>query len=394
MGLFDYIFRPSKAKESIKALNDSKGFFQTLTAYQPVFTSWGGQIYESELVRAAIDARARHISKLSVEIQGAANPKLQAKMRLAPNKLMNYSQFMYRCSTILDVNNTLFVVPVFDDNMVITGYYPVVPTNASVIEYKGEPWVRFQFNGKTSAVKLTEMAILTKFQYLSDFFGSSNRALDNTMQLVDIVRQTIQESAKQSVVYRFMAKLDNFSTIEDLAKERQRFTEANLTNKSSKGGLLLFPSKYSSIQQLSQSAYKVDAAQMELIQTNVFNYFGVNMDIIQNKANADQLDAFFNGAIEPFAIQFSDAMTMAMFSERERAQGSRLVCNANRLQYMSTSQKVQMSKELGDRGAITIDEIRALFNYPPLPDGAGQMAPIRGEYYNANERGEDNASEE
>lgn len=393
MGLFDYIFRPSKAKESIKALNDSKGFFQTLTAYQPVFTSWGGQIYESELVRAAIDARARHISKLSVEIQGAANPKLQAKMRLAPNKLMNYSQFMYRCSTILDVNNTLFVVPVFDDNMVITGYYPVVPTNASVIEYKGEPWVRFQFNGKTSAVKLTEMAILTKFQYLSDFFGSSNRALDNTMQLVDIVRQTIQESAKQSVVYRFMAKLDNFSTIEDLAKERQRFTEANLTNKSSKGGLLLFPSKYSSIQQLSQSAYKVDAAQMELIQTNVFNYFGVNMDIIQNKANADQLDAFFNGAIEPFAIQFSNAMTMAMFSERERAQGSRLVCNANRLQYMSTSQKVQMSKELGDRGAITIDEIRALFNYPPLPDGAGQMAPIRGEYYNANQ-GDNNASEE
>lgn len=393
MGLFDYIFRPSKAKESIKALNDSKGFFQTLTAYQPVFTSWGGQIYESELVRAAIDARARHISKLSVEIHGAANPKLQAKMRLAPNKLMNYSQFMYRCSTILDVNNTLFVVPVFDDNMVITGYYPVVPTNASVIEYKGEPWVRFQFNGKTSAVKLTEMAILTKFQYLSDFFGSSNRALDNTMQLVDIVRQTIQESAKQSVVYRFMAKLDNFSTIEDLAKERQRFTEANLTNKSSKGGLLLFPSKYSSIQQLSQSAYKVDAAQMELIQTNVFNYFGVNMDIIQNKANADQLDAFFNGAIEPFAIQFSDAMTMAMFSERERAQGSRLVCNANRLQYMSTSQKVQMSKELGDRGAITIDEIRALFNYPPLPDGAGQMAPIRGEYYNANQ-GDNNASEE
>ena len=393
MGLFDYIFRPSKAKESIKALNDSKGFFQTLTAYQPVFTSWGGQIYESELVRAAIDARARHISKLSVEIQGAANPKLQAKMRLAPNKLMNYSQFMYRCSTILDVNNTLFVVPVFDDNMVITGYYPVVPTNASVIEYKGEPWVRFQFNGKTSAVKLTEMAILTKFQYLSDFFGSSNRALDNTMQLVDIVRQTIQESAKQSVVYRFMAKLDNFSTIEDLAKERQRFTEANLTNKSSKGGLLLFPSKYSSIQQLSQSAYKVDAAQMELIQTNVFNYFGVNMDIIQNKANADQLDAFFNGAIEPFAIQFSDAMTMAMFSERERAQGSRLVCNANRLQYLSTSQKVQMSKELGDRGAITIDEIRALFNYPPLPDGAGQMAPIRGEYYNANQ-GDNNASEE
>ena len=94
-----------------------------------------------------------------------------------------------------------------------------------------------------------------------------------------------------------------------------------------------------------------------------------------------------------FTWNNNDSCIMAMFSERERAQGSRLVCNANRLQYMSTSQKVQMSKELGDRGAITIDEIRALFNYPPLPDGAGQMAPIRGEYYNANQ-GDNNASEE
>ena len=30
---------------------------------------------------------------------------------------------------------------------------------------------------------------------------------------------------------------------------------------------------------------------------------------------------------------------------------------------------------------IMIDEVRALFNYPPLPDGLGQQAPIRGEFY-------------
>lgn len=89
-----------------------------------------------------------------------------------------------------------------------------------------------------------------------------------------------------------------------------------------------------------------------------------------------------------------------LFSERERAQGSFLIANANRLQYMSTSAKVQMAKELGDRGAILIDEIRELFNYAPLPDGAGQVAPIRGEYKATDELGandaggDDNASEE
>ena len=110
--------------------------------------------------------------------------------------------------------------------------------------------------------------------------------------------------------------------------------------------------------------------------------------VLQNKATDEQLDSFFDGALEPFAIQLSEALTMAMFSERERAQGTKIVANANRLQYMSVTQKVQMAKELGDRGAILIDEIRELFNYAPLPDGAGQVAPIRGEYKATDELSE------
>ena len=126
---------------------------------------------------------------------------------------------------------------------------------------------------------------------------------------------------------------------------------------------------------------------MKQIQENVYNYFGVNEGVLQNKAEAAELEAFFDGAIEPFAVQFSEALTKMLFSERERAQGSYLIANANRLQYMSTSEKVAMARELGDRGAIMIDEIRELFNYEPLPDGAGQVAPIRGEYKATDELG-------
>lgn len=382
MSLFDYIFRPSKAKESQKALGEAKGYFQTLTAYQPVFTNWCGCIYESELVRSAIDARARHISKLKVSFTGSANPKLQAKMRLAPNKFQSYSQFLYRCSTILDNTNNLFITPVFDESMVITGYIPVLPQNCTLVEYKDEPWVRYQFaNGKIGAVKLKEIALLTKFQYRSDFFGESNHALDDTMKLIHVQNQGIEEAVKSSTTFRFLARMDNFSKAGDLKKERERFVENNMASGST-GGLLLFPNYYSDIKQINQTAYTVDAPQREAIEENVYNYFGVNKDIMQNRATADQLDAFFEGCIEPFAIQLSDALTMAMFSERERAQGSKCLVTANRLQYMSTAQKVQMAKELGDRGAMTIDEIRELFNYDPLPDGAGAFTPIRGEYYN------------
>lgn len=390
MGLFDSVFRPRKAKESNRALNESTGFFQTLTAYQPAFTSWNGMIYESELVRAAIDARARHISKLKVEIQGSANPKLQAKMRLAPNQFQTYSQFLYRTSTILDCNNTVFITPVFDDNMVITGYMPVLPQYCTVVEFKGEPWLKYQFgNGKMAAVELRKTAMLTKYQYMNDFFGSPNSALKETMSLIHVMNQGIEAAVKNSVTFRFMAKLDNFSKAEDLAKERKRFTDANFTTGSG-GGVLLFPNTYSSIQQLSQSAYKVDADQISLIQTNVMNYFGVDENVMQNKATADQLDGFFNGCVEPFSIQFSEAMTMAMFSERERAQGSKVAATANRLQYMSTTAKVSMAQQLLDRGVMTINEAREMFNFEPVE--GGEARPIRGEYYNAGE--ENDASQE
>jgi len=388
MGLLEKIFRPAEAKKSEDALREAQQFFQTLTAYAPVFTNWGGAIYESEIVRAAIDARARHISKLKVETVGTANPSLQTKLAQGPNQWQTWSQFLYRTSTILDVNNTAFIVPVFDERMIITGVYPVLPTSCALVEYEGELWLRYQFlNGQYAAVEARKCCILTKHQYHHDFFGDSNYPLRETMQLIHIQNQGIEEGVKNAATFRFMATLNNFSTATDLAKERERFTAANLSTESESGGFLLFPNTYKDVKQIDVRPYAIDAEQMKQIRENVFNYFGVGESVLQNSARNEDLEAFFDGAIEPFAIQLSEGMTKMLFTERERASGSYLIANANRLQYMSTSQKVQMAKELGDRGAILIDEIRELFNYAPLPDGAGQVAPIRGEYKATDELG-------
>ena len=397
MSLLDKIFRPNKAKKSEDALNEARSLFQTLTAYAPVFTNWGGAIYESEIVRAAIDARARHISKLKVETVGTANPSLQTKLAQGPNQWQTWSQFLYRVSTILDITNNCFIVPVFDERMIITGIFPVLPSVCSLVEYKGEIWLRYEFTqGQYAAVEFRKCALLTKHQYQSDFFGDRNTPLKETMQLIHIQNEGIEEGVKNSATFRFMATLNNFSNAEDLKKERERFTETNLSTNSKSGGFLLFPNTYKDIKQIDVKPYSIDADQMKQIRENVFNYFGVSEGVLQNSARAEDLEAFFDGAIEPFAIQFSEAITKMLFSERERAQGSYLIANANRLQYMSTTQKIQMSKELGDRGAILIDEIRELFNYAPLPNGAGQVAPIRGEYKATDELTEDeeNAEEE
>lgn len=374
MGLFDKIFKRPEPR------GQPDGYFTTFSAYTPVFTTWGGKIYESELVRAAINARATHISKLKVQVQGTAKPKLQTKLRSGPNEWQTWGQFLYRLSTILDVNNTAFIVPVIDEYLEISGLFPVLPAQCEIVQYNGEPWLRYQFQaGKFASIEMRHCGIMTKFQYSDDFFGEDNKALHPTMELINVQNQGIGEAVKNAATYRFMAKLNNFTKAEDLTKERQRFTKDNL--KAGDGGILLFPNTYSEIQQIKSAPFVVDAEQMRLIQTNVFNYYGVNEDVLQNKAFGDAWAAFYEGAVEQFSIQFSDVATKMLFTERERTSGSLLMATANRLQYMSNADKLNVSAQMADRGIMNRDEIRDIWNLPPLPNGQGQAYTIRGEYY-------------
>ena len=382
MSLFDSIFGK---KPSIK---NADSYFQTLTAYRPAFTTWNGKLYECELVRASIDARARHISKLKVEATGSAKPKLQTVLRHSPNEFQTWSQYLYRLSTILDMQNTAFIVPVIDRFGEVAGFYPVLPSRCDIMQTpSGKIVLQYTFkNGQKARCFLSECGIMTKFQYEDDFFGSKNNALNETMQLISIQNQGIEEGVKNASTYRFMAKVNNFVTDEDLAKERKRFSANNFKNDNEAGGLLLFPNTYTDIQQIHSTAFTVDAEQRKLIEKNVYDYFGVNEDILQNKAFGDKLDAFFDGAIEPFMIQAAEVLTNMCFTSLEQSNNSKIIVTSNRLMYMPVSQKIAMIKELGDRGFLTINEGREILNLPPIEGEDGSMRPIRGEFYDAKDK--------
>lgn len=379
MGLFDSIFgtkekRPPGRMET----------FKTFTTYQPTFRSWGGKIYESDLVRAAINARAVHISKLKFEWVGAAQPKLQTTLRKRPNQYQTWSQFLYRCSTILDIENTLFIVPVTDMLGDAVGIYPVIPTECKLLELNGAPWLEYYFNGhRRVVVEYSRCGIMTKFQYKNDFFGENNRALHDTMALIDLQHKGISEAIKSRAAYKFMARVGNFTKPEDLADERERFNSNNMNGNG--GGLLLFPNTYNDIKQIDPKNYVVDAAQMRQIEENVFNYFGVNDDILKNQAYGDKWNAFYESAIEPFAIQFSEVITQMLLSAREQTDNT-IMLSSNRLQYLSNTEKLNISTQMLDRGAMNADEVREMWNLPPLPNDEGKVYRIRAEYVATDEQ--------
>ena len=380
MGLFD-IFLKNRPKKTLNGMSD----FKMLNGYTPQFTTWGGEIYESELIRAAVNARATHISKLKYDIEGSARPALQSKLKKAPNQFQTWSQFLYRLSTILDIHNTAFIVPAYDQYGEPSGIFCPLPQKTEIKQYGTKQFLVYEFAwSEKAAIELEYCGILTKFQYKSDFFGESNHALFPTMDLIHIQNQGIEEGVKSAATYRFYAQVNNFTKADDLAKERKRFSEENFTRDAEGGGLLLFPNTYTNINQVKSTPFTVPADEMKLIEKNVYQYFMVNEDILQNKAYGDAWSAFYEGAIEPFAVQFSEVMTKMLFTLREQAQGNEVMLTANRLQYMTNADKLNVSSQLLDRGIMSINDVREIWNLPPVDGGDARI--IRGEYWNADEK--------
>ena len=375
MGLIEKIFGKRRPR------GQEMSHMETFTAYAPVFTSWGGQLYESALVREAIYAKARHVMKLRFEMRGSAQRSLYNAVKVRPNPWSTWPDFLERCNNIYETQNNLIVVPVLDEYGQTRGFWPVYPSGCEVKEGPGGvPFLVFQMtNGQTRAMELGRCTIIRKHQLKNDFFGESNVCLTPTMELINTFEQSIMEGVKNAASYRFMAQVTNYMFDEDLAKERKRFDKLNFQEGG--GGLLLFNNNVTNVKQLEAAKNLVDKDQQELIERNVWRYFGVSEDVIMNTATPEKLSTFYDGEIEPFSIKMSDGLSSMIYTDREQATGNRALLAANRLQYMSVPDKVSMSQQLGDRGALLIDEIRDLFNYPPLPDGAGQHAPIRGEYY-------------
>ena len=379
MGMLEKIFGKREQPAALK--NAQK--FKLLEGYVPAFTTWRGSIYESELIRASLDAWGRHAGKLKPNMKGSALPELQNRMRVKPNIFQEWSKFLYQSAQILGMRNNCFLVKTRGEDDSPTGVINIVPESWEMIEYLSEPWIRFYLsNNKRRAEKLKDVGILTRFQYKSELFGENNEAMRPVLDLITMQRQGITEGIRNGASYRFSAQSDNWATDEDLAKEMERFNKFTFGNKKNSGGVLLFPNTYTNVQQLKQEGYKIDADQQNHIKTNVFDYFCVNEDVLQNKAYGDAWLAFYEGFVEWFAIQLGEVISGMLFSDRERAgYGNQIFFSSNRLQYMSNADKLAAIQTYTDRGLMTRNELREISNLDPLPEPYGSQIPARGEYY-------------
>ena len=227
---------------------------------------------------------------------------------------------------------------------------------------------------------------MTQFQYSDDFFGESNAALRPTMQLIHTQNQGIINGVKNSASVRFLAKVANMLKPEDITKERKRFTADNLSA-DNQSGMVIYDSKFADVKPIESKPFTVNAAQMAQINENVFNYFGTNAKIIQNSYTEDEWNAYYEGKIEPFAIQLSLVMSNMTYTQRELSFGNAITFTANRLQYASNNTKLNISTQLFDRGLLNRNGVMDIWNMSHVE--GGDKYYIRKEYAEVSELGKE-----
>lgn len=376
MGAFDVLFNYFKSRRELRQ------YFKMLDGYTPSFSTYDGGVYEMELTRSCIHAFATHCSKLQPNVTGADLRGIGDTLNRRPNPFMLGSQFLYKTATIYEAQNTVFIFPVLDRSDRTVGYYPANPQQVELVQdERGRPFVRATFaSGEKAAIELERVGVVSKYLYNSDIFGEDNRVLNPTLQLLNMQNQGIAEGIKNSASFRFMANVNNFVKADDLKKERERFVADNMGPGA--GGLALFPSTYTNVKQVMSSPRVVDPEQMKIVQERVFDYFGTSTEILQNRAVGDNWAAYYEGKIEPFALQLSQAMSQMTYSEIEQARGNAIVWSANRLQYMSNADKLQVSSQMFDRGVFCLNDIMDIWGLPHVPDGEKRY--IRKEYAEIN----------
>jgi len=361
-----------------------------ITGYTPSFSTYSGGVYEMDLTVSAIDTFARHVSKANPKIKGSAYSNLSKQWQVRMNDMMTTQQFLYRAATIFKCENNCFILPVYDQYKFIVGLYPIPAIGSEIVTVNGELMLKYKLNNKQYAIPYAEVGHLKNHQYKNELYGDGNVSIYPTMQLLDTQNQGIIEGIKKSASIRFIGRVSGIMPENDLKQARADFS--NNLSSDNNGGIAIYDRRLEDVKQVDSKPFIVDADQAEHIRTNVYNYFGVNEDIMQNNFTEDTWGSFYEGSIEPFLIQLSQVVTSMLYSNREIAADNYVIFESTRLQHANTSTKMNLITNLFDRGFLTHNQGLEILNLPPIPDGDKRF--IRLEYADVDNLGKMQVGEE
>lgn len=396
--LFGMIFG-KKQKEITKTQ------LQMLNGYNAQFSTVSEKIYDSKVARQCIDRIATHCAKLIPKhiqdnmghpIKGEINFLLQNQ----PNAIMSKFDFIYKTISNLYTDSNAFVYIAKDADGFITGFYPILASNYDLLQdSKNRIFLEFQFiNGQTYILPYLELIHLRLFYNKNDIFGTDNKVLKTDIETAVTSSEGIKNAIKTANNLKGIIKYTNSMLKEKDIKENKENFVNDFLNLENESGIAALDAK-AEFQEVKMNPITLNKDQLEQVNYNIFDYFGISEKIVNNTFDSNEWNAFFEGVIEPRAIQMSDAFTNKIFSYQARKDGHKIVFSANRLQYASLDQKINLIKIAGSYGLLTKDDGREILDMSPLGGEEGKkilqsLNNIDSSIANKYQGGKDNGEED
>lgn len=351
----------------------------------------GSELYDNEIVRSCVQVRAQNIAKLKISFSGSAQQKLKTALEKRPNVVQTWYQFLQRLSTSFDLDNIAYIMPTYDEYGGINGVYAPVPNDVQMVEYNGDIYYKARFwGGKTIVARADECGVMQKHQYKNDLYSEDNSGLCDAVNAINSLTDAISESARNSMGIGLILSEGNFTTGQDATRMRDRLSSNLLNRDATRQGIYIIPKGLEYKSEIPQNIYSVADSTLSFYKDIVLNYYQVNENILNSTSTEQEWASFFENVVSPFAIQLSEVMTKMLFSMYEQGNGNRVQVSLNRLQATSIEQRLKYTEALADRGVLTVNEIRELFDLPLFDGDRGNVVPVRGEYKDVNELTQEN----
>lgn len=263
--------------------------------------------------------------------------------------------------------NDSFVYVQRDNNLNITGLYPLEFTEGKLYEFQGKLWIKFRFGrSKERFVPYDSCIHLTRFVGKDGLFGGSTIPIVKTLSIKHIIDEGIVNAIKTTQHIKGVLKSQKaLLKPEDVKAMRDQFVADFVKNgdKSGIGGL----DATTDFTPVKIEPTTASDSQIKIFDDKILSYFGVNEHIIKSDYSEDQWNAFYESVLEPIGLQMSLEFTNKLFTPTEKRFGHEILFESNRLQYASNKTKIELIRYASN--ILTINEQREVFNLAPIEGG-------------------------
>lgn len=359
----------------------------TWEGYKPTFTTFGDNVLASDLVLEAIRVKADFISKLDprhIRTENGTQKRIDdssiARVLREPNPYMTTCDFLYKAAFLREVTENAFIYLDYfwtkGGYKHFTGAYIIQPRRWCYYEDEetGELYIGFKFDGQNDEVifKYSEIIHWRKHYEADTYDGggkyseTERRDVLGTLQAYHTICESIAEAAKCACYFDGILKVNAFGDEDEKVKKiRDDFLEDLRSNR--KGVAVL--DNGAEWQDVKRNLQMVDEKTISHFETKILRFTGVSPAILAGDFTTAQKESLYERNIESGVIGLGQAFTKTAFTRWQKSHGDEIVFYPNKIELMSTTEKISLLGATNAMGVWTINEVREMFGKPPVEGG-------------------------